>query len=373
MRPSSHPLTCEVDTGFVNWLIASGGSIAVSAYQANKLLFVGWNGSQISLLPRHFDKPTGLDIVGDQMVLATRHALVGFTNAQSLAQTYLVPGRYDSLFLPLSARHMPDLNIHDLAIVPDDVWMVVTRLSCLATLSNRHTLQPRWQPSFISELAPEDRCHLNGLAMVDGRPQYVTALGTSDQAGGWRANRLRGGVMMDVASQEIVAAGLCMPHSPRWFAGRLWLLNSGCGELLTLDPGRGKADVVCTLPGFLRGLCFVGDHALVGLSKVRETHIFGGMPVQSQHQELLCGVALVNLTTGRQTGMLRFTSGCSELYDLRFLTASRRPNVLNLDRVELTQALFTPESSYWLRPEFETDEVGLPEPDTFNQSIQSFK
>lgn len=352
-RSPDEPLACTVDAGFAEWLAASGGSVAISTYQAGKLLLVGWNGRQVSFLPRHFDKPMGLDVAGDRLVLASRHAVWQFGNSGSLATHYREPGRYDALFLPRSTHHMPDLNIHDLAIAGDEVWMAVTRLSCLATLSNRYTVQPRWRPKFVSALAPEDRCHLNGLALIDGRPRYVTALGATDSPGGWRDDKVRGGLVMDVDSQEIIAQGFAMPHSPRWHRDRLWLLHSGAGELLALDVASGRSQTVCALPGYLRGLCFVGGHALVGLCKIRETNIFGGMPVQQRHAELLSGVALIDLASGRQAGMLRFTSGCSELYDLRFLPGCRRPNVLNLDRADVTEALSAPDCNYWLRPEFE--------------------
>ena len=54
------------------------------------------------------------------------------------------------------------------------------------------------RPPFISAYAAEDRCHLNGLAIVDGQPRYVTALGQSDTRGGWRAGKSNGGIVMSV-------------------------------------------------------------------------------------------------------------------------------------------------------------------------------
>jgi uncharacterized protein (TIGR03032 family) len=247
---------------------------------------------------------------------------------------------------------MPELQLHDVALAGDEVWFVNTRMSCLATLSAVHTFQPRWRPDFIDELVPEDRCHLNGLAMRDGKPAFVTALARSNTIGGWREQRATSGLVIDVDSQEAVVTGLAMPHSPRWYRDRLWLLNAGAGELLRVGEG-GRTEVICTLPGYLRGLCFAGDFALIAMSKIRESNVFSGMPVQTRFAELHCGVAIVDLRNGQQVGLLRFTAGCTELYDLRFMQGIRRPNVLNTERGDHAQAIFLQECGYWLRPEFE--------------------
>lgn len=348
--PAVH-LQCLPDPGFAEWLAASGGSLAITTYQAGRVLLAGWNGRQVTFLPRQFDRPMGLDVNGGSLALATRHALTLFSNAPSLARHYREPGAYDALFLPRVTYHMPQLNLHDVAFGDSGLWLVNTRLSCLAKASAVYTFEPHWRPRFITDLVPEDRCHLNGLALRDGRPAFITALGETNQAGGWRAGKATGGIVIDVASGEILLRGLAMPHSPRWHAGRLWLLNSGAGELLAVDPPTARADVVCALPGYARGLTFVGHHALVGLSQIREKSVFGGLPVEARHATLLCAVAVVDVRTGRTEGFLRFVAGCSEIYDLRFLAGMRRPNLLNLEKEEVRQAIFAPDCHYWLRPE----------------------
>jgi len=216
------------------------------------------------------------------------------------------------------------------------------------------------RPKFTSDLLPEDRCHLNGVAVLEGRPKYVTALGRTDTAGGWRQKKATGGVVIDVETDEIVCDGLSMPHSPRWYDHRLWLLNSGTGELMLVDAASGQTTAVCGLPGYLRGLCFVGPFALVGLSKIREKHIFGGLPVQKQYAKLLCGVAVIDLRVGRLVGMFEFTSGCEELYDVQFLPGVRRPMILNLEKAAVRQAITNPDSSFWLRPSAEIRDGEVP-------------
>ncbi|MBW4637263.1 MAG: TIGR03032 family protein [Gloeocapsa sp. UFS-A4-WI-NPMV-4B04] len=345
-------IACNTSDAFAAWLSQAGGSVAISTYQAGKVALVGWNGEQVSMLLRQFPKPMGMAVQGQRLALATQQEVWMFANSPLLAHEYLEdqPGRYDALYLPRVAYFTGDLNIHDLAFGSDTLWLVNTRFSCLAGLSIDFSFVPRWQPPFISQLAPEDRCHLNGLAMVEGKPKFITALGESDTAGGWRVNKATGGILMDVESGEIVSRGLSMPHSPCWHNGYLWLLNSGSGELLRVDPLSGQQDVVCTLPGFLRGLCCVGKYALVGLSQIREQHIFGGLPVQERFEHLLCGVAVVDLSSGEVVGMLEFTTGCQELYDVGFLPGVLCPTILNSQKSEIRQAFTAPEFAYWLRP-----------------------
>jgi len=352
--PASTPeaITCTADEGFQSWLSQAGGSVAISTYQAGKLALVGWNGQQVSLLLRQFDKPMGMAVQGDRLALATRHQVLLFANSPVLAPPYLEdqPGRYDALYLPRASYFTGDLNIHDLAWGDEGLWMVNARFSCLSSLSADFSFVPRWQPPFISQVVPEDRCHLNGLALVEGKPLYVTALGTTNTAGGWRERKATGGVLIDVATSEIISRGLSMPHSPVWHDHALWLLNSGAGELLRVEPQSGEATVVCTLPGFLRGLCCVGNYALIGLCQIREQHIFGGLPVQERFEQLRCGVAVVDLRSGQQVGLLEFPSGCEELYSVQFLPQVLRPTILNADQPETRQAVTAPNFAYWLRP-----------------------
>lgn len=364
-NPASAPvqITCNADKAFQAWIAQAGGSLIISTYQAGKVAVVGWDGERVTLLMRHFDKPLGMAIDGNRMALATRNDIWLMSNSPTLASAYLPerPGCYDALYLPRVTYHTGDLNTHDLAFAGDDLILVNTRFSCLSRLSRDFNFEPIWKPSFVTDLVPEDRCHLNGLALVDGRAKYVTALGTTNEAGMWRERKAVGGVVIDVESNEIVLEGLAMPHSPRWHEGRLWLLNSGAGEVLRFDPASGRTEVVCSLPGYLRGLCFVGPYALVGLCKIREKHIFGGLPIQERCKKLLSGVAVVDLRTGVEVGMFEFTAGCEELFEVRFLAEARRPMILNLDRPVARQAMTIPECSYWLRPGSEIREKTVTE------------
>lgn len=345
-------ITCSASPDFQAWIAQSGGSLVLSTYQSGKVALIGHDGQQVTLLMREFDKPLGMALQGNRLALATRHWIGIFANAPLLAYDYLEeePGKYDGLFLPRTSYHTGDLHTHDVTFQDNDLLFVNTRFSCLARPSHDHNFEPVWRPKFVSDLVPEDRCHLNGLAMVNGKPKYVTALGTTDEPGTWREKKATGGVVIDVESDEIILDGLAMPHSPRWYNGNLWLLNSGEGELQVMDPSSGRRDVVCRLPGYLRGLCFAGPFALIGMCKIREKHLFGGLPIQERVERLTCGVAVVDIRTGGMVGQFEFTSGCEELYDVLFLAGIRRATILNLEKPAVREAMTNPDSSYWLRP-----------------------
>ena len=345
------PFEARADGGFSRWLLQSRSTVAVSTYQAGVLAFFSWNGTQISVFLRRFEKVMGLDWDGSRLVVATRHALMIHANSSVLARRFREDGQYDALYLPRTSYHYPDLHVHDVGLVSDSVWMVNTRFNCLSHPSDRMTFEPIWSPPFITDLVPEDRCHLNGLAMRDGKPAFVTALAETNIVGGWRDHKAKGGVVIEVESREVVARDLSMPHSPRWHEGALYVLNSGLGELLRIDPRDGSREVICRLTGYLRGLTFHGPHALVGLCQARETALFGGVPVAETGKRLLCGIALVDLRTGHTSGFLEITSGCTELFDLRVLRGEVRPAIVHIDSPDAKEAIALPHSHYWLRPE----------------------
>src|SRR6516164_5486424 len=249
---------------FVALLHQLGVSLLVSTYQANKLLVVRAAGSGLSTLVRTFERPMGLAVDARRMALGTRDQIWFLRNAPDLAPRVEPAGRHDACYLPRSCHVTGDIGVHEMAWGGDELWIVNTRFSCLCTLDPNYSFVPRWRPSFITALAAEDRCHLNGLAMApaDGgrfsKPSYVTALGATDTANGWRQDKAKGGCLIDVSSGELVARDLCMPHSPRWYDGRLWLLESGTGKLGYVDEAAGCYRPIAELPGFTRGLDFCG-------------------------------------------------------------------------------------------------------------------
>jgi uncharacterized protein (TIGR03032 family) len=249
---------------------------------------------------------------------------------------------YDRLYVPQVGNTTGDLDIHDMAVDADGKLVFVNTLfGCLATLSETSSFKPLWRPPFISKLAAEDRCHLNGLALKDGRAAYVTAIGRSDVVDGWREHRAGGGIVMDVDSNAIVAGGLSMPHSPRWHAGRLWLLESGTGSLGTVDLERGRYEPIVHLDGFTRGLDIVGNLAFIGLSQVRETAVFSGIQITERLQETerTCGVWVVDIQRGQVVAFLKFEEAVQEVFAVAFLAGMRFPDLIN-DDAELVGGSF---------------------------------
>jgi uncharacterized protein (TIGR03032 family) len=338
--PSLLPSTPEgsltaTDRGLGDLLGSIGASLLVSTYQSNRLIALRRDGSRLGVHLRAFDRPMGIAVGPDRFALGVRSSVLDYRNFPALAAGLEPKGSHDAAFLPRNTHVTGDVAIHDLEFGRDGLWLVATAFSCLATLDHDHSFVPRWRPPFVTALAPEDRCHLNGMALVDGVPRFVTALGVSDTAGGWRADKASGGVIMDVPSGEVVASGLSMPHSPRWHDGRLWFLESGKGHLSVCDPGTGAVEVVAEVPGFTRGLSFHGTTAFLGTSQIRETATFGGLPI-SRLPRRECGVWAVDTRSGAVLASVLFEDRIQEIFDLAVLPGTRFPEVAEED-TELTR------------------------------------
>jgi uncharacterized protein (TIGR03032 family) len=309
-------------------LAAAESSLLVSTYQTNKLVCARMPAD--GGLNTHFrdvDKPMGIAVGPGRFALGTRTEVWDVRDMPEAAAKLEPAGAHDACYLPRNRHVTGDIAVHELAFAGGELWLVATAFSCLATLDADHSFVPRWAPPFITTLVPEDRCHLNGMAVVDDRPAYVTALGRTDEPGGWREGKAKGGVVLDVASSEVVAQGLSMPHSPRWYGGRLWLLESGRGSLCTVDIASGSVHTVCELPGFTRGLAFLGDIAFIGLSQIRESSTFGDLPLTHRLRERQCGVWMVDLRSGEIAGFLRFEDLVQEIFDVAVLPGVRFPEI----------------------------------------------
>jgi uncharacterized protein (TIGR03032 family) len=323
-----------------------GISLLVSTYQAGKLILVRADGGGLNTHFRTLAKPMGLAVDGTRLSVGGSHTVWEYRNVPAVARTLDPPERHDACYVPCRLHVTGDIDGHELAYGPEhDLWVVNTRFSCLCTLEADYSFSPCWRPPFVTALAPEDRCHLNGLGLVDGRPRYVTALGTTDTPGGWRANKANGGVLMDVESNAILLQGLSMPHSPRWHQGQLWVLESGQGTLARADPARGTCETVARLPGFTRGLDFCGSLAFIGLSQVRESAVFSGIPLVERVQERCCGVWVVHLETGETVGFLRFEAGVQEIFAVQVLPGLRFPEVLEWQDERLAYTYVLPDAA----------------------------
>lgn len=326
----------------LSWLAEQKLSIAFTTYQVGKLYFIGLKPDNgLSVFERSFNRCMGLCTTQNGLYMSSLYQVWRFENVFEAGQQQ---DGFDRLYVPQMGYTTGDLDIHDMAVDSDGRLVFVNTLfGCLAALSETHSFKPIWQPFFISKLAAEDRCHLNGLALRDGQPAYVTAVGQCDVADGWREHRAGGGIVIDVQRNEIVCGGLSMPHSPRWHNGKLWLLNSGTGDFGYVDLASGRFEPLCFCPGYMRGLSFHGDFALVGLSKPRENKTFSGLALddhlKSRNAEARCGIQVIDLRSGDIVHWLRIEGVVEELYDVVTLPRVRRPMALGFKTDEIRRVL----------------------------------
>jgi len=318
-------------------------SLLVTTYQAGKLVLLRNDKGVLNTHFRNFHKPMGLAVAGGKLAIGCSIDIWEFHNVPAVCKKLdeldeNKTGKnkegsftHDACFLPRRSHTTGDVQIHEMAWVEDELWFVNTAFSCLATRSDINSFEPRWRPPFITELVPGDSCHLNGLAMRDGRIRYVTALGETNTPGGWRENKRDGGILIDVDANEIIARGLSMPHSPRWYRDQLWVLESGNGGIGTVDLATGKYQEIAQLPGFTRGMSFLGPLAFIGLSQVRESAVFSGIPLVERLEERTCGIWVVNIETGQTVAFCRFEDAVQEIFAVDLLLGCLFPDLINHD------------------------------------------
>jgi uncharacterized protein (TIGR03032 family) len=342
------PLRAVHTPNFPALLRQLGASLLVTTYQAGKLVLVRDEGDHLNTHFRTFQAPMDLAFDGSRLAVGTTIQVWEFVDVPAVTAKLDPPGRHDACFLPRASHVTGNIQGHEMAWGGGgELWVVNTRFSCLCTLNRTASFAPRWRPPFVSALEPTDRCHLNGLGMVDGRPRYVTALGATDEPAGWRANKAKGGILMDVASGEVITRGLSMPHSPRWYAGRLWVCESGAGSLGFIDPRTGRYQPIAEVPGFTRGLDFAGGLAFVGLSQVRESAVFSGIPITERlkEDERTCGVCVVELASGQVVALLRFETAVQEVFAVTVLPNRRWPELINDDESVLENSFVVPDAA----------------------------
>jgi uncharacterized protein (TIGR03032 family) len=330
---------------FPEWLASTGGSLAFTTYQAGKLFLLGVRpDGRLSVFERTFPRCMGLAVSGNgrSLALATQTQIQRFDNVLPAGQGS--QDGYDAVYAPHAAWVTGDLDVHDVGFGADGRPVFVNTLfACLASVSDGHSFRPVWTPPFISKLAAEDRCHLNGLAMAEGKPAYITAVSRSDVADGWRDKRRDGGIVVEVESGEIVAERLSMPHSPRLHDGKLWLLNSGAGEFGHVDLASGRFEPMALCPGYARGLAFAGNHAIVGLSLARDNRTFSGLALEdalaARDVEARCGLAIVDLASGDMVHWVRIEGVVRELYDVAAVPGVSRPSAIGFKTDEVKHVI----------------------------------
>lgn len=349
------PFSCQYSPQVPELLLKLRCAIAISTYQAGKLVFLSSKDEDTLIqLPRTFPKPMGIaeNKVTDQLALACKDEIIVFSNSPQLASHYpRSPQKYDALYMPRATYHTGPLDIHDLYFGKDGkLYAVNTLFSCIITIDDQYNFRPFWKPPFIDKLISEDRCHLNGLALKDGIPKYATAFNQGNSFQSWRENVTTTGVIFDIESNETIATGLAMPHTPRWFGDALYVLLSATGELIRVDVNTGKYDVIVQVDGFVRGMDLYKDYLFIGLSKLRKnSSTFAKLPFAEKANQ--AGIVIVHLPTGSIAGNINYLTSLDEIYDVHIIRDKIRPNILNTIKPDYKQGLMTPEATYWAKPE----------------------
>lgn len=331
----------------VNWLFELDVSLVFSSYQLGKFFLIGRHPpAGLSVFQRNFARCMGIaiDATNDVIYLSSLYQIWKFKNSLPAGDDYQ---GYDRIYTPQASFLTGDIDVHDMDLMDTGQLIFVNTLfSCLSTYSEEYSFNIFWQPKFITKLAPEDRCHLNGVAMESGRPKYVSLFAQTNSPNGWREYKKDGGSIIDVQSDEIICTGLSMPHSPRLYQNKLWILNSGSGYFGYVDINTGQFNEVTFCPGYLRGLKFVGDYAVVGLSKLRESNLVATSTLEEnlqKHNEIAhCGLRVINLKTGNIIHSLELGGCLCELYDVSVLNHIKKPMAIGIEQDGIRRIITMP-------------------------------
>jgi uncharacterized protein (TIGR03032 family) len=340
LDPSATQIT--VSRTFGSWLTSNHTSIAFTSYQTGQLFLVGVQaGGAVSFNQQNYVRAMGLCSDGDRLFIGSLFQIWRLENM--LRPGEKGNGQFDRVFIPREAHTTGDIDIHEMGVDRTGRLIFVnTKYSCLATIDPKHSFKPLWKPDFISKLVGEDRCHLNGLAMSDGVPRYVSAVSQTDTLAGWRARRVSGGVVIDVATNKVITDQLSMPHSPRLVDGKLYVLDSGRGQIVRIDPDTGAKEDVAFCPGFLRGMTIHNDHAIVTASQPRDG-TFKDLPLQGEISkrdgEAWCGVFIVNLRHGEIVEWIKLDGAVSELFDVAVIPGAACPMSLGPNTLEIENTI----------------------------------
>jgi uncharacterized protein (TIGR03032 family) len=342
-------------------------SLAFTSYQAARLMLVRSDGDQLDINFKTFPRPMGLSTANGDLTLGVFTQVIRFRREDGLLAKIKQPlvrieddvtaprvsqqnqetdaeeqewdsgrhqpldARADACFITRSSHHTGMINVHDIAWGNDGLWVVNSAFSCLATLQPDYSFVPRWQPHFITDLVSEDRCHLNGMCLKDGKPAFVTTFSTANEKGHWRTRNKSAGTLMDVARNEILLGNLTMPHSPRWYRGKVYYCNSGLGQLCCYDPATGIDQVLAEVPGFTRGMDFYGPILVLGLSRVRQSEVSGPLPLAQKYSQTESGLWFFNLDDQSEIGHIRFTGNVEQIYDVAVITGCSFPELIEPD------------------------------------------
>jgi uncharacterized protein (TIGR03032 family) len=320
-------------------------SLAATSYQSQALFFIRSDGETIDTNIKHFRRPMGLAVTKDQVTLGIFKEILKFNRNDAVIRDFGDKDKIDACFTPSASHTTGMINIHDIAYGSKGLWVVNSAFSCLATIEPDYSFIPRWKPPFISELKPEDRCHLNGMAMKDGKPRFVTTFDQSDQPNAWKKEKKLEGTLIDVETNEILISNLIMPHSPRFYRDYVYFCESGRGLVYRYDPINEKQHLVTKLQGFTRGMDFWGPLMFVGLSKTRQSDTVNSPPISREYNETYCGIWVINLEDDSIVGQVKFQGDVDQIYDVAVIPESSYPELIEPNNKKVGQIFKFPQMS----------------------------
>ncbi len=345
------PFTCTYSPNVPEFFNQAGLTLAVSTYQAGKVIFLSaLNDEQLIQLPRNFEQAMALGIRGASLAVACRSRVVVLRSSPRLAPDYPRQKElYETIYVPQAEYHTGPLDIHSLEWGNKGLWAVNTTMSCIGIVGENYSFYPAWKPPSISRLAPEDRCHLNGMAMDNGEPAYATAFNTGDSPRSWKPGLPGGGVLYSLPDGEIISRELPMPHTPRLYDGELYLLLSATGELVHIDRKNGRRELVRKINGFVRGMAKWGDFLFIAYSRLRKnSSIFRDLEISDGASR--AGIEIIHLPTASKVGQLTYKSSVDEIFDLQVIPGVRRAGIINSQNEYCGSCIDMPDQSFWALP-----------------------
>ena len=217
-------------------------------------------------------------------------------------------------FVPVASAIYPgSLYIHDLALIGGKLHANAVGHNAVVALGEGGRFRRVWWPKCVERGGRPafDRNYIQLNSIAPGRTvrsSYYSA--SSALIGRRRPGDLeykvdRQGVVFSGATREPICGGLTRPHSVRQWNGKVWVANSGYGEIGIVDANR--FEPVQRFEGWTRGLCLVADVAFVATSRVipRYARYAPGLDCTRS----ICGVHAVCTKTGRLLGSITWPSG----------------------------------------------------------------
>lgn len=362
--PNPSPFAAQFSPNLPELLGQLDCSLALTTYQAGKLVLVsGVEDERLVQLPRSFRRAMALARSGSRLAVATLDSVIVYANDPRLAARYpKQPDTYDSLFVPRLRYYTGNIDNHGLAWGTEGLYTVNTAFNAIGLLGDEYSFRPTWTPPWMEKPEPGDRSHVNGFALVDGKPKWITALGQGTEPGAWRKTIPGGGVLLDTDSGEIVAGDLQMPHSPRIVGDGLFILESATGELSRIDTSTGQKDSVARMDGFVRGMSVWRDHLFVAFSKLRKnSSTFRDLPIADKAKA--AGIAVIHAPSGATVAWMRYNQTVDEIFDVEVLPGLRRPGIVRHDDELATRAFTMPHTTFWALPEERSQDGNGPKPE----------